>query len=82
MFYVNVSTAKGFEDVSKYPDLLKELINLGWSDDELRNFVGLNVIRVFREVEKVRDQLSSWLPDESIIPPADLTNTTSCRTGW
>jgi membrane dipeptidase len=43
----------GLEDVSKYPDLLLELKRRGYTDDELKQVAGLNLLRVFREVEQV-----------------------------
>ncbi len=44
----------GLEDVSKYPDLVAELLRRKWSDDEIRDALGRNLLRVFREVEEVR----------------------------
>jgi hypothetical protein len=43
----------GLEDVSKYPSLFQELQNRGWTDAELKQLAGLNLIRVFRAVEQV-----------------------------
>ncbi len=43
----------GLEDVSKYPYLFAELIHRGWSDADLEKLAGLNLIRVFSQVEKV-----------------------------
>lgn len=44
----------GLEDVSKYPDLVAELLRRKWSEDEIRDALGRNLLRVFREVEEVR----------------------------
>jgi membrane dipeptidase len=44
---------EGMEDVSKYPALLLELKRRGYSTDDLKKLVGLNLLRVFREVEQV-----------------------------
>jgi membrane dipeptidase len=44
---------QGLEDVSKYPDLTAELMKRGYSDDDLKKILGLNVLRVMRQVEKV-----------------------------
>lgn len=41
----------GMEDVSKYPVLVKGLIDLGYSDDDIRKIMGLNLVRVLRENE-------------------------------
>ncbi|KAF4082864.1 hypothetical protein AMELA_G00133310 [Ameiurus melas] len=49
----------GLEDVSKYPDLVAELLRRGWTDDEVKDALGRNLIRVFKDVEMVRDSLNS-----------------------
>jgi membrane dipeptidase len=43
----------GLEDVSKYPDLTAELLKRGYKDDDIKKILGLNVLRVMRQVEKV-----------------------------
>ena len=47
----------GLEDVSKYPDLLAELMRRGWTRTEIKKLAGLNVLRVMRNVEKIAAQL-------------------------
>ncbi|RXM27252.1 Dipeptidase 1 [Acipenser ruthenus] len=69
---------KGLEDVSKYPDLVAELLRRGWTDIEVKAALGNNLLRVFKEVEKVRDSMSSVKPYEVPIPYADVVN--PCRT--
>jgi membrane dipeptidase len=49
----------GMEDVSTYPVLTAELLRRGYSDDEVRKIMGLNVLRVMRQVEKVSKKLQS-----------------------
>ncbi|ELU02032.1 hypothetical protein CAPTEDRAFT_91792 [Capitella teleta] len=44
---------EGLADVSTYPELFAELVRRGWSDDEMEKLAGLNLIRVFKEVEDV-----------------------------
>ena len=39
-------TVTGLEDVSKFPNLLKELARRGWSDADLRKVAGENFLRV------------------------------------
>jgi membrane dipeptidase len=41
----------GMEDVSKYPVLVKELIAMGYKDEDIRKIMGLNILRVMRETE-------------------------------
>ncbi|MBE0593326.1 MAG: dipeptidase [Gemmatimonadales bacterium] len=43
----------GLEDVSKFPDLIAELLRRGWSDEDAKKVIGLNVLRVMREAEAV-----------------------------
>jgi membrane dipeptidase len=47
----------GMEDVSKYPALVKGLIDMGYSDSDIRKVMGENLLRVMRANEAVaRDQ--------------------------
>jgi len=46
----------GMEDVSKYPVLVKGLMELGYSDDDIRKMMGLNLLRVLRKTEEVSKQ--------------------------
>jgi membrane dipeptidase len=43
----------GLEDVSKYPDLTAELLKRGYKDEDVKKILGLNVLRVMRQAEKV-----------------------------
>lgn len=43
----------GLEDVSKFPDLIAELLRRGWSEADVRKLAGLNVLRVLRASEQV-----------------------------
>ncbi|KAJ8866691.1 hypothetical protein PR048_032552 [Dryococelus australis] len=48
------STPAGLEDVSRYPLLLAELArDRHWSSSDIKKLAGANLVRVFREVEKV-----------------------------
>lgn len=51
------SVPKGLEDVSKYPDLVAELLRQGLSDEDAAKVVGGNVLRVWKEVEAVAEKL-------------------------
>jgi membrane dipeptidase len=50
-------TPVGLEDVSKYPALVAELLRRGWSDGDVKRVIGLNVLRVMREAERVAARL-------------------------
>jgi membrane dipeptidase len=43
----------GLEDVSKFPDLIAELLRRGWSEQDVRKVAGLNALRVLRSTEQV-----------------------------
>jgi membrane dipeptidase len=47
------SVVAGLEDVSTYPALSAELLKRGYTDDDIKKIIGLNVLRVMRQVEKV-----------------------------
>ena len=53
---------QGLEDVSKYPDLTAELLKRGYKDDDIRKILGLNVLRVMRQAEKVAAGLQKTRP--------------------
>ncbi|MDP1572142.1 MAG: dipeptidase [Vicinamibacterales bacterium] len=43
----------GLEDVSTYPALTAELLRRNYTDDEVKKILGLNVLRVMRQAERV-----------------------------
>ncbi len=48
---------QGIEDVSRFPDLLAELVRRGWSDENLAKLSRHNLLRAFAEAEKVAARL-------------------------
>ncbi|XP_005052622.1 PREDICTED: dipeptidase 2 [Ficedula albicollis] len=58
---------EGLEDVSKYPSLIEELLRRGWNETELKGVLRENFLRVFREVEKVRNTFGVMDVGESEI---------------
>lgn len=42
----------GLDDIAAYPNLVSRLAQKGLSEDKLRQVLGLNLIRVMREVEE------------------------------
>ena len=55
-------TVLGLEDVSKYPDLLAELVKRGWTDSEIRGVAGENILRVLTRAEVVSARLRKERP--------------------
>ena len=48
---------QGLEDVSTFPALFTELARRGWSESNLRKLAGENVLRAWREAERVSRRL-------------------------
>ncbi|XP_017279115.1 dipeptidase 2 [Kryptolebias marmoratus] len=71
------SFPQGLEDVSKYPAIIQELLRRNWTENELAGVLRKNFLRVFEEVENVRDQLILRKPSEEYIPLEHVQNT--CR---
>ncbi len=47
----------GLENVSKFPDLIGELLRRGWKVEDVKKLVGLNALRVMRDAERIARQL-------------------------
>ncbi len=57
----------GLTDVSHFVDLTVELINRDYTDEEIKQVLGLNVLRVLREAERVAQQLQKdTLPSDAV----------------
>jgi len=58
----------GLEDVSTYPDLFAELLQRGYSEEDLEKIAGLNMLRVLKGAEEVSALLrEEWGPSEVLI---------------
>ncbi|KAL7647918.1 UNVERIFIED_CONTAM: hypothetical protein RMT77_001528 [Armadillidium vulgare] len=71
----------GLEDVSKYPNLFAELMkDSRWNEEDLKKLAGLNLLRVLRDVEKVRKELRlrRARPNEEEVPPSQLLGKQNC----
>ena len=53
------SVPVGLEDVSKFPDLIAELLRRGWTESDVKKVAGLNVLRVLREAERASREMSA-----------------------
>ena len=63
-------TPEGLEDVSKYPALTAELLSRGWSDEDVKKFLGLNVLRALRQAEAVAASMRNEPPSVAMLPTA------------
>ncbi|XP_038078089.1 dipeptidase 1-like isoform X2 [Patiria miniata] len=71
----------GLEDVSKFPDLIAALIDRGWTEEQIKKLLGENLLRVFRDTEKVRDQQNAVLPFDDVFPRVNVWEVNNtCRT--
>ncbi|XP_005345492.1 dipeptidase 3 [Microtus ochrogaster] len=66
---------QGLEDVSTYPVLIEELLRRGWTEQELQGVLRENLLRVFREVEQVRERSLGQSPVEVKFPDRQLSST-------
>ena len=65
-----INTPKGLEDVSKFPDLVAELLRRGVSDEDAAKIVGQNLLRVWKEADAVAARLQrETLPLEDDLNP-------------
>jgi membrane dipeptidase len=48
---------QGLEDVSRFPALTAELLRRGYSDDDVKKVIGLNLLRVMRQAEAAARRL-------------------------
>ncbi len=53
------TTPVGLDGVDKYPALFAELARRGWTDDELADLAGRNLLRVMRAAEQVAARLQA-----------------------
>ncbi|XP_072278714.1 dipeptidase 1 [Pyxicephalus adspersus] len=70
----------GLGDVSKYPDLVAELLRRGWTEEELKAALANNLIRVFQEVEQTSIQMSADTPKDEPIAYQEIKS--DCHTNW
>ena len=49
-------TPSNLEDVSKYPNLFAALLDMGWTENDLSKLASGNIMRVFKDVEKVKSK--------------------------
>ncbi|KAL8848797.1 MAG: hypothetical protein Q9221_006175 [Calogaya cf. arnoldii] len=63
-------TPRGLEDVSKYPDLISELLEMGVTDGEASRLVGRNVLRVWRDADAVASEMKA----EGVRPAEDTVH--------
>jgi len=55
------STPKGLEDVTKFPDLVAELLREGVSDGDVAKIVGRNILRVWQDVDEIAATLQATI---------------------
>jgi membrane dipeptidase len=51
------SMAEGLEDVTRFPELVAELLGRGYTDVQVKRIAGGNLLRVMREAERVAEEL-------------------------
>lgn len=66
-----MTVPRGLEDVSKFPDLIAELLRRGLSDEDAAKVAGGNLLRVWRDV----DQVALEMQAEGALPVEDDSQT-------
>ncbi len=61
-FYGSSDMPLGLEDVSRFPNLIAELIRRGWTDADLAKLTGGNILRVLRSVEASAARIQKLRP--------------------
>ncbi|MFY9643534.1 MAG: dipeptidase [Terriglobales bacterium] len=56
---VNGATPEGIDSAADLPKITQALLDRGYSSDDIRKILGANLLRVFREAERVSQQLQS-----------------------
>ena len=50
----------GIDSAADLPKITQALLDRGYSADDIRKILGGNLLRVFREAEKVSHEMQSW----------------------
>jgi membrane dipeptidase len=61
------SVPLGLEDVSTYPALTAELLRRGYTDDDVKKVLGLNILRVMRAAEAASAKLQKARPPSATL---------------
>ncbi|KAJ4368342.1 hypothetical protein N0V83_006698 [Neocucurbitaria cava] len=62
------SVIPGLEDVRCYPSLMQAILDRGATEEQLTKVAGENMLRVWKGVEKVRDEMKA----EGVLPVEDV----------
>jgi membrane dipeptidase len=63
---------EGLEDVSKFPDLTRELLRRGYTEEDVQKILGRNLLRVMRAAEETSARLRKERgPSEALIEELD-----------
>ncbi|XP_069757854.1 dipeptidase 1-like isoform X2 [Narcine bancroftii] len=69
----------GLEDVSKYPNLIVELLLRNWTENDIKKLLGSNILRVFKKAEEVSKQLQKTNKPSNDVIAQDKVQS-ACRT--
>jgi membrane dipeptidase len=74
------SVVRGLENVSTYPALTAELLQRGYSENDVKKILGLNVLRVMKRAEEVAARLQKERePSTATIEQLDGVMTSAAR---
>lgn len=64
----------GMEDVSKYPNLIAELLRRGYTDQEAKKVAGENLLRMFRQTDEIGRRIQKTrAPADVLITEVDFS---------
>ncbi len=61
------TVVQGLEDVSTYPKLTAELLRRGYTDEDVKKVMGMNLLRVMRAAEKDASRLQKERPASAAV---------------
>ncbi len=64
---IGTNTVIGLEDISKYPNLTMELLNRGYTQNEIEKILGGNFMRVFEQVTGSKKTINKNLQQRTVL---------------
>ena len=66
------SVLNDMQDVSEFGNFYQELLKRGWTEDQVLDIKGRNMLRAMREMEATKAGMANQMPDETWIDRESL----------